>query len=185
VKGFDVGFWRNSAATVAVAAALCAVVASGESNSAEKVGDTSSGAKPAAAEKSASAPKTFKVGDKVKLGDYVLVVHKLTDPVKPKNEFLKPPAGKRWVSVDAEVTNNADSPQTVSSIACFDLRDSQNKKYAITITGESTSQLDGEIAPGDSLRGDLEFEVPKAAKGLKLSFKCDLLSSGSATIRLS
>lgn len=121
----------------------------------------------------------------MKLGDYVFVVHKVTDPVKPANDFMTPAAGKRWVSVDAEVTNNADAPQTVSSIVCFDLRDSQNKKYSVTITGQSDSQLDGEVAPGDSLRGDLEFEVPKAAKGLKLNFKCDFLSSGSAVVALS
>ncbi len=175
-------FTKTAVGGVAVALALVATIGSGSSNEPAKVGDASGSS---ATEKAPVAAKTFKVGDKVKLGDYVFVVHKLTDPVKPTNEFLKPPAGKRWISVDAEVTNNAKTPQSVSSIICFDLRDSQKKKYSITVTGESTSSLDGEVAAGDSLRGDLEFEVPKAAKGLILNFKCDFLSTGTASVKLS
>ena len=172
---------KNTVGALAVTAALVATLASGESNSAEKVNDTGTSAK----SNQKAASKTFKVKEKVKLGDYVFVVHKVQDPLKPTNDMMKPAAGKRWVSVDAEVTNNADTPQTVSSIMCFDLRDSQNKKYSVTITGQSESQLDGEVAAGDSLRGDLEFEIPKAAKGLKLNFKCDFLSTGTATVALS
>ncbi len=87
--------------------------------------------------------------------------------------------------VDTEVTNNSDKPSTVSSMMCFELQDSANKSYNITFTDSSTSSVDGELAPGAAKRGELAYEVPEAATGLRLQFKCDLFSSGSATINLS
>ena len=173
---------------LAGAATLIAVMGvtmgSGASNDAASVDESSSPAAAAGSGDSGSKSKTFKVGETVKLGDWRIKVSKVTDPLKPKNEFMTPEKGMRWVRVDATVTNNSDEPQTVSSIACFDVRDSESRKYTITIVGDSSSQLDGEVAPGEKLRGNVDFEVKKAAKGLTLHFKCDFLSSGTAQIKL-
>lgn len=175
-----------------------ATMASGEENKAEvespsaaaaaKAGDSSAAPSAANAEGSdgqQSGEKVAKIGETVKLGDWKLMVSKFTDPVKPSNEYMKPKAGSRWVAVTATVTNNSDKAETVSSMMCFDLRDSEDQKYSVTITGENNSQLDGEVGPGQKLKGVAEFEVPDTAKGFKLNFKCDLFSSGSAVVKLS
>lgn len=172
---------RSLAALAAILIAVIAAAAStSDENTAKKVdgetGETSD----------ATGDEVFKVGDKVELGDWQIVVHAVTDPVVPTNEFITPDEGNRWVTVDTEVFNQSSEPSSVSSILCFELQDSENRNYDITITSESTTaSLDGEVDAGASRRGDLSFEVPEAATGLKLRFKCELFSSGTATIELS
>jgi hypothetical protein len=156
--------------------AVVAVAASGGSNKATKVnGGSSSG-----------APKNFAVGDEVKLGSWTVKVYGVTDPVQPTNQFIQPSAGNHWVGVDTEVKNLSSKATTVSSLACFDLRDAQNHSYTESIvSGVQPKAPDGEVQPNQALRGMLVFEVPQAATGLSLNFKCDLFSSGSATVKLS
>ncbi|WP_424805108.1 DUF4352 domain-containing protein [Rhodococcus sp. 27YEA15] len=167
---------RTPLLVLAVGATLFATIASGESDTAEKVDDNGSSSAPAAA---------FGVGDVVELGDWRVQVHGVVDPYVSTNDFITPAAGNRYVVVDTEVTNNGSKPSTVSSIMCFELQDSTNKSYNMTITGSSTAGVDGELAPGAARRGELAYEVPEAATGLRLQFKCNLFSSGSATINLS
>ncbi|MGH9228028.1 MAG: DUF4352 domain-containing protein [Acidimicrobiales bacterium] len=82
--------------------------------------------------------------------------------------------------------NTAAQPETVSSLLCFELIDNQGRSYTQTVTGVSgAAPPDGEVAAnGGSRRGTVEYEVPSEAAGLRLNFKCDLFSSGTATIAL-
>lgn len=180
---------RAGLALVAVVTALFVTVASGESNEAKKVDSgadvtTTTGAS-GAADAVAATPSAFAVGDLVELGDWQVQVHEVTDPLVSSNQYLSPAAGQRWVAVDAEVFNQGDDVQTVSSMLCFEVQDATNRSHAMTITGESMQPPDGEVAPGASRRGTIVYEVPVDATGLRLQFKCDLLSTGSATINLS
>lgn len=165
-------------ALVAVLAALVAAAASTEENEparvdeSEDTGDT-------------AQPEEFAVGDLVELGDWRVRVHGVTDPVESTNSVITPAPGTRWVAVDAEVTNAGTEPQAVSSLLCFELVDDQNRSYTLTITGEEgPAPPDGEVAPGASRRGTMTYEVPADAAGLRMTFQCDLLSTGSATIAL-
>ena len=169
---------RNRLLTVSIAAvALVATVASGSDEPAQRVDAPDEGS-------GAAAEENFAVGDHVRVGDWTVIAHGVTDPVTPANEFLAPSPGNRWVGVDVEVTNGDDAPQTVSSMMCFELSDSTNRSYSITITGDSSSSMDGTVAPGGGLRGDVEFEIPEDATGLAITFDCDLVSGNSATIDL-
>jgi hypothetical protein len=84
------------------------------------------------------------------------------------------------------VGNQSSKPQTVSSLACFELDDSKNQTYNETIAADVVPGApDGEVIAGSSKRGNIVFEVPTDATGLSLHFKCDLFSTGSAVINLS
>ncbi|MFM9378154.1 DUF4352 domain-containing protein [Gordonia sp. VNK21] len=167
-------FLRTAAVAAAAALALGATIASGEENEAKKVDGGPASAQTA----------DFAVGDTVELGDWQVKVNQVTDPYLPGNEFISPSPGERYVRVDAQVTNRSDSPQTVSSVMCFSLRDNDNRSHDITIT-DGGSTIDGEVPAGGTLRGDLDFEIPEQATDLQLQFKCDLFGSGSALIDLS
>lgn len=170
-------------ATFAVAAiAVLALAASSEENTPSRVDE--SGESGESGEGGGSEPDVFAVGDLVELGDWQVRVHAVTDPYSEDNPVLQPAAGNRWVAVDAEVTNGSDQPQAVSSIACFGLQDSTNVEYQMTVTGGTALPPDGEVPAGQSKRGTLVYEVPAAATGLQLTFQCDLLSTGTATIGL-
>ncbi|MGI8806561.1 MAG: hypothetical protein ACR2KK_01660 [Acidimicrobiales bacterium] len=92
---------RRLGAGVVVAAVL-AVGGCSTEDKAEKVGTAPTEGATATTAKAAAQPTTFKPGDLVKIGDYQVVIHKVTDPVASTNQFLKPAAGKRWVGLDME-----------------------------------------------------------------------------------
>lgn len=164
-------------ALMALILAVGTLVASGEENEAKKAGDKS--------EEGSGPAEEFVVGDDVELGKWVVKVHEFVDPVEVDPEsFMVPDEGKRRVKVDAEVTNNGDKPATVSSLMCFELKDGENKTYSQTIGDSDVGSIDGEVAPGDAIRGEVEYDVPADASDFVLNFSCDLLSSGSAKIKL-
>ncbi len=172
-----------------VVAAVVFLAASGESNEAKKTDDASASSSTADGSSTGAGGEgdgveTFVVGDVVELGDWTVQVHEVIDPLESSNDFLGPDDGERWVAVDAEVTNLGGDVETVSSMMCFDLQDGSNRSYNITITGENLPSLDGEAAAGAARRGTLVYAVPADATGLRLNFKCDVFSSGSATIEL-
>ena len=127
---------------------------------------------------------TFGVGDFVKLGGYTVKVNKVANPYKGYDSYFAPDKGNKYVAVDVSVKNTTDEPQSVSSMLCFDLRDSRGQGYNLEFFADTPPPPDGEIGPGKFIKGTLAYEVPKKAKGLTLEFKCDLLSSGTAYIAL-
>lgn len=172
---------RPFAVILVLVVSVGALVASGSDNKAAKV-DEKSGK----TDTSGKAAESFKVGDAVALGDLQVKVYAFTDPVQVAADSpVKPDEGFRRVKLDAEVANKGDKAVTVSSILCFELKDGENKVYDQTIGDSKVGSIDGEVAPGAALRGEIEYDVPAASKGFVLNFKCDLLSSGSATITLS
>jgi hypothetical protein len=178
---------RTGLAVVAIAVGVFATVGEAtKDNRATKVGpnDTSI-ASASSSGTGVGAPPIFKVGDDVKLGDWIVKVHAVTDPLVSTNDFFKPKPGNRFIAVDTEVTNNTNKPQTVSSLLCFELQDDKNQSYDYALTGEpDVKSPDGEVDPAGSRRGVLTYEVPLTAKDLKLRFKCELFSRGSAIISL-
>jgi hypothetical protein len=130
-----------------------------------------------------TAPEVFTVGDEVKLGDWTVVVTTVTDPWISTNTFDKPKG--RYVAIDTTVKNLSATPQTVSSLMCFELRDATGRSFNKALVGGNDAKApDGEVDPNGMLRGTLVFDVPADATGLSLRFKCDLFESGSATINL-
>jgi len=167
-----------------LAVGLLILAGSGSEDKATKVdtGDTSASGGSA----SSSAPaQAFKIGDVVKLGDAQVIVHGVKDPFVSTNQFSKPAAGSRYVTVDTEVKNLSKKPASYSSIAQFKLQDSTNQSFNVTIVGDNLPSLDGEAPVGGGRRGTLAFEVPTASKGLKLAFKGDIFGTGTAYINLS
>jgi len=163
--------FRTAIGVTLMALAAFASIASGDEN----VAKSSSG----------EAAKSFKVGEPVTLGDWGILVHAVKDPQPATSEFNKPKPGNRWVGVDVQVWNNSKKATTVSSFMCFEIQDSESRSYDEAIFADSESSgPDGEVDPGASRRGDIVFEVPTAATGLKLRFKCDLFSTGSAVVDL-
>lgn len=179
--------YRALAVAGAITIGLLASVASGETNTATKVGDSGkSGASAKSGGSGSKGTETFAVGDQVKLGKFVLVVNQVTDPFVSSNEFDTPEDGKRYVGVDVSVTNDGDKPESVSSLMCFDLLDATGQKYTVALVVGAPAAPDGEVDPGQPLRGTLTYEIPQTVPtaDLSLKFKCDLLSNGSATVKL-
>lgn len=122
------------------------------------------------------APKHFKVGQKVKIGD---VFEQVVNSVKISNgdDMNQPKSGMHYLLVDVSLTNVSQKEQNISSLAMWDLRDSSGQQYTEAITSFSKPP-DGKLEAGAPLRGVIAYEVPTLEKKFTLSFQADMLASG-------
>jgi uncharacterized protein DUF4352 len=151
------------------------ILACGESstNTGTKTG-TNGG--PTATGGSSTTSSHFKVGDQVKVGDSnIVTVNSFKTAIA--SEFEKPKSGNQFVVADVTVKNTSSESQSISSIAQFTLKDSTGQKYTETILSTATPP-DGELAAGDTVKGQIAYEVPAAQHDFTLAFQADIMSSG-------
>lgn len=73
--------------------------------------------------------------------------------------------------------NTSSKEQDLSSILQFTLKDSTGQKYDETVVSNATPP-DGKLAAGDTVRGQLAYEVPASMHDFTLAFEADITSSG-------
>ena len=128
---------------------------------------------------------TFEVGDIIEIGDLVLVVNSVTFPAG--DDFNQPDDGKKFVAVDLSITNNTDSAQAVSSMLQMNLKDATGQGYSIDLTAlvaTGGTSPDGELAPGETIRGQVGYQVPVAVQGLVFVFDGDIFGSGKVFVNI-
>lgn len=117
----------------------------------------------------------LKIGDTVNFDGLKITLNSVT--ADSGSEFEKPEED-RFLIVDMTVENTTEEPQTVSSLMNVSLRDDDDYEYTTALYTGVKAQLDGEVAPGDKLRGQIAFDVPKS-KNYSLIFG-DPFTSGQA-----
>lgn len=128
----------------------------------------------------APAPKTvYKVGDTAKTGDFEVTVYGFKDPQPTTNQFDKPAAGNRYVSVDVQVANKGSSQQIFSSVLGFHLVDGANRQYDLEFTTVEPKAPDGQIPGGGAIRGLAVFEIPEGTTGMRLRVQGNITASGA------
>lgn len=165
-------------ATAPVDKATAAPVAPEQSTAAPTVEDQAATATPAGA-------KTYAVGDVVSVGDSVLVV--LGWSIVPSTDFVKPDAGNQFVAVDMLLVNQGKKSASISSLLQMSLRDGTAQKYTVDFsatTALSGTSVDGELAPGERVRGKAGFQVPERVQGLQFVFDASLFSTGKVVVDL-
>lgn len=116
-----------------------------------------------------SPPETGDVGDTVQHGAFELTVHGVTDPLEPADEFFGPDAGNRWLMVEVSITNVSDEPQDYGSYD-FKVKDADNFEYTTGFVDLQRELTSGSLPPGDTVRGQIGFEVPENAAIVRLIF---------------
>lgn len=132
-----------------------------------------------------SGPLTYKVGDIVSIGDLIMVVLGWDTP--PGDEFTQPEEGNKFVVVDVLFVNQGSDASNISSLLQFTLKDSTNQQYDVDLlasmaSGESS--VDGEISPGERVRGKVGFQLPAEATGLVFVFDASIFGSGKVFVEL-
>jgi hypothetical protein len=114
---------------------------------------------------------TFKVGEEVKLGDYVIKVNKMED-YTPSDEMFSAKKGMKMVVLEVEYSNATTDKQINANP--FDWSASDNKGYSYDIGSSSDTKEpslnDKTINPGGKVKGWLTFEIPKDSKLTKAQF---------------
>jgi hypothetical protein len=130
-----------------------------------------------------NAPKHFKAGQQVKVGDtWLVTINSVT--TKAGTDIDQPGAGNHYLVIDVTLKNTSSQEQDLSSLLSFTLKDSTGQKYDETIT-TFTTPPDGKVAAGDLVRGKLAYAVPASAHSFELAFEADIISGGQTLWDLS
>ncbi|MGH2535932.1 MAG: DUF4352 domain-containing protein, partial [Candidatus Promineifilaceae bacterium] len=138
-------------------------------------------------EPAASLPTltTFKPGDIVSLGDTVMVV--LGWSSLAGDDFSSPEPGAKFVAVDVLFVNQGADSSSISTLLQTTLKDDTNQGYDVDLSAaiaSGKSGPDGELVPGERLRGTVGFQVPERAQGLVFVFDGDIFGSGKVFVEL-
>lgn len=92
--------------------------------------------------------------------------------------YAKPENGNIFVLVELEIANKSKEEIAVSSILSFDAYcDGYTCNYSFSAIMNASNQMDGSIAPGKRMRGQIGFEVPVDWKELEVHYSPDVWSS--------
>lgn len=118
-----------------------------------------------------AAGATPVVGNAIEVGDLTLVV--LGWRVSPGSEFNQPSEGNQFVIVDTLLVNRGQEPASLSTLFQMTLNDSAGQSYDLDISAmidAAVGSPDGELSPGERLRGAVGFQTPAGASGLQFAF---------------
>jgi hypothetical protein len=127
----------------------------------------------------------YQVGDLIEISDLAIQVLQVTYPagngiVKPKEDF-------KFAAVDVTVENQGNTTQEISSIIQMYLKDSTGQKYTFHLGAQSiidSGLPDDELQPGEKIRGQIGFQVPKDVQGLIFVFDAEIFGFGKVFIAL-
>lgn len=183
---------RNFVPFLALAVLLLVSLACGSTTSPSLVATSAppvdSGSQPQEQPTQAPAPVTqqnYKVGDVVSIGDHVLVVLGWEN-IQP-SDFSKPDAGKKFVAVELLIVNNSQSAMSVSTLLQMSMKDDTGQKYDVDFMASTAiggASVDGELAPGEKVRGKVGFQVAENATGLQFVFDASVFGSGKVFVDL-
>lgn len=132
-----------------------------------------------------AGPQAYRVGDVVQLGDVALAV--LGWRRLEGTQFAQPEAGKTFVGVDLLVVNQGEQAANLSTLAQMSLKDGEDRRYTIDFlaaTAIGGAAPEGELAPGERVRGGVGFQVPSDASGLSFVFDGGLFTNGKVFVEL-
>lgn len=116
---------------------------------------------------------TASVGELVSGDQMSLVVENVERGVE-LGGFYDPDSGNEFALASIALKNTSNGYTNVSNLLQTRIRDDENYQYQQTFaSGEGATFNDGQFAPGEVERGEIPFEIPKDASGLKLIFDFD------------
>lgn len=126
----------------------------------------------------------FNVGESVQVGDLVITVNEVTSP--SGEGFNQPDDGYRFVLVDVTIENRGARSRFLSSYQTW-IKDAQGYRYTNDITATllaTGGRINGELPAGQTVRGQIGFEVPADASELRFVFDPDVIGGTPVSIRL-
>jgi len=95
------------------------------------------------------------------------------------DQYDTPAAGNIYLIVDVTSKNLSTSPQILSSAGSFTLKDDTGQAYQETIISSGTPPDASALQPGDKLRGQITYEIPKSLHHFTFQFQDE--SGGTGT----
>jgi len=130
-----------------------------------------------------SAPHPHHVGEDIVVGSIHLIVHRAWYP--HDHVSIAPKPGFAFLAVDLSIKNDGTTLLYIAPSVQMSIKDAEGRQFRIDRTASvaSGSSLPlGEIAPGDTVRGVVWFQVPQASSGLVFVLDIDIWSSGKVFV---
>jgi len=114
-----------------------------------------------------AAPAIGQISQRVEAGGIAMTVNSITTDPNP-SQFSSAPEGKTYLIVDVLIENTSGEPLSYNPYY-FTVKDSDSYEYSGGETVPDPRFSSGQLAPGDSVRGIVGFEIPIGAVGLVLT----------------
>lgn len=163
---------------------LIIIGASGDS-SPKKVGENQQATSPTQ-QAPQEQPKSFKVGDQIKLGDSVVTVNKVE--YSQGGQYTHPSEGNEWINLNITIENTGTSQQYVTTMGQMYIRDGSENSYQVAVTNKALENpgfgLDGAVIAKSKRTGWVGFEIPKIAKGLQFQYNGNIFGGRNILVDL-
>lgn len=126
--------------------------------------------------------------DDLQVGDtweHKKVSYKVTDyRTTTGTGYVKPKSKHVWVIVEMLVDNKSSQEMVFSTAAMVTAVDDQGYSYDVSVGDGTHNIIDGKVAAGSKLKGEMVFEVPASAKTLDVRVKPDIIRDVHGAFRL-
>lgn len=152
----------------------------------QKIGDLNTSNQPSPEETSQIAEEIiYEVGDIISINNSILVVLGWDQP--PGGDLNPPDEGKKYVVVDLIIANQGEKSFNSSPVFQMSLKDPSGQKY--NLNGKAnlasrTNQPNGEVNPGEIIRGKVGFHVPEDLTNFLFVYEANLLGHGEVSVNL-
>lgn len=129
--------------------------------------------------------QTYNIGDVIAIGSTTITVNEITYPAG--DQFNKPKAGYKFLVVDLTIENKSDKAVNISTMLQMALKDTTGQKYDVDFMANLASggsSPDGEISPGEKLRGQVGFQIPENATGLVFVFDAEIWGTSKVFVSI-
>jgi len=108
-------------------------------------------------EEEEKGPEIFAMGDTVQYDELLITLNGVRTSegdtfLTPDNDF--------FLILDLTIENTGTEPEVVSSLMQMSLFDADSYSYNPTFFTDTKGSVDGEVAPGRKMRGEIVFDVP-------------------------
>lgn len=142
-------------------------------NEPKKIGEANPTAQ---AESKAPEQTVFYVGDKVELNHVIVTLENVRE--SSGSTYNKPSDGNVFVLCEFTIENNSEKDLAISSMLCFSayVDDFSTNMSLSALIEKSGEQLDGTVAAGKKMKGEIGYEVPADYETLEIRFIPDFWS---------
>ncbi len=133
------------------------------------------------------AQETYKVGDKVQMGDVILTVNNVE--TSEGGQYTNPSEGNHWIDVNMTIENTGSDQEFITTMGQMFVIDDENNQYQVAVTGKRLENagslgMDGALIAKAKKTDWVGFEVPKTAKDLKLQYNASFYSNKKILVDL-
>lgn len=124
-------------------------------------------------------------GETIRTGSLEMVVQVL--PLPNLDAKTGPAAGQQFVALTVVMTNTGRAGVAIAPSAQMLLKDSSNQIYkfsARAVAAVKGTIPEATLAPGETIRAQIAYEIPAAATGLQFTYTADRFGGGKVFVKL-